>query len=65
MAGRIAGITVEINGSTTGLEKSLKSVNSTIKNTQSQLKDITGFTFYGSGKYSGSVYGSLGMGWNP
>lgn len=40
MAGRIAGITVEINGSTTGLEKSLKSVNSTIKNTQSQLKDI-------------------------
>ena len=40
MAGRIAVITVEINGSTTGLEKSLKSVNSTIKNTQSQLKDI-------------------------
>ena len=39
MAGRIAGITVEINGSTTGLEKSLKSVKSTIKNTQSQLKD--------------------------
>ena len=40
MAGRIKGITVEIGGDTTGLEKSLKSVNSTIKNTQSQLKDV-------------------------
>ena len=38
--GRIAGIVVEISGSTTGLEKALKSVNSTIKTTQSQLKDI-------------------------
>ena len=40
MAGRIAGITVEINGSTTGLSKALESVNKTIKNTQSQLKDV-------------------------
>lgn len=40
MASRIAGITVEINGSTTGLSKALESVNKTIKNTQSQLKDV-------------------------
>ena len=41
MAGsRIKGITVEIGGDVTGLEKALKSVNSTIKNTQSQLKDV-------------------------
>jgi len=31
MAGRIKGITVEIGGDTTGLEKALKNVNSTIK----------------------------------
>ena len=42
MAGRIKGITVEIGGDTTGLEKALKNVNSTIKNTQSQLKDVKG-----------------------
>ena len=40
MASRIAGITVEINGSTTGLSKALESVNKTIKGTQSQLKDV-------------------------
>ena len=40
MASRIKGITVEIGGETK-LEQSLKSVNSTIKNTQSQLKDVT------------------------
>ena len=40
MAGRIKGISVEIGGDTTGLEKALKNVNSTIKNTQSQLKDV-------------------------
>ena len=40
MAGCIKGITVEIGGDTTGLEKALKNVNSTIKNTQSQLKDV-------------------------
>ncbi|MBR3308927.1 MAG: phage tail tape measure protein, partial [Lachnospiraceae bacterium] len=41
MAGsRIKGITVEIGGDVTGLEKALKSVNTTIKSTQSQLKDV-------------------------
>ena len=41
MAGsRIKGITVEINGDVTGLDKALKNVNSTIKTTQNQLKDV-------------------------
>lgn len=40
MASRIKGITVEIGGDTTGLEKALKNVNSTIKRTQSELKDV-------------------------
>lgn len=40
MVNRIQGITVEIGGDMTGLDKSLKSVNSTIKNTQSALKDV-------------------------
>ena len=40
MANRIKGITVEIGGDTTGLDKALKSVNSTIKLTQSSLKDV-------------------------
>ena len=40
MSSRIKGITVEIGGDTTGLDKALRSVNSTIKNTQSQLKDV-------------------------
>ena len=40
MANRIKGITVEIGGDTTGLDKALKNVNSNIKNTQSQLKDV-------------------------
>ena len=40
MASRIKGITVEIGGDTTGLEKALKQVNSTIKTTQSELKDV-------------------------
>ncbi len=39
MAGRIAGITVEIGGDTTGLNKALKSVDSSIKTTQTSLKD--------------------------
>ena len=38
--GRIKGITVEIGGDTTGLDKALKGVNSTIKTTQSSLKDV-------------------------
>ena len=41
MAGsRIKGITVEIGGDTTGLDKALKSVNSTIRTTQTSLKDV-------------------------
>lgn len=40
MPSRIKGITVEIGGDTTGLEKALKSVNSTIRSTQSSLRDV-------------------------
>lgn len=41
MADRIKGITVEIGGDTTGLSKALSGINKEIKNTQSQLKDVT------------------------
>lgn len=41
MAGnRIKGITVEISADTTKLQSALKGVNSEIKNTRSQLKDV-------------------------
>ncbi len=41
MAGnRIRGITVEIGGDTTKLQTSLKGVNTEIRNTQSQLRDV-------------------------
>ena len=40
MADRIKGITVEIGGDTTGLNKALSGVNKEIKSTQSQLKDV-------------------------
>lgn len=40
MADRIKGITVEINGDTTGLSKALSGVNKEIRNTQAQLKDV-------------------------
>ena len=40
VANRIKGITVEIGGDTTGLDKALKGVNSTIKTTQSQLRYV-------------------------
>lgn len=40
MAGRIKGITIEIGGDTTDLQKSLKKVDSQLKTTQSSLKDI-------------------------
>ena len=36
----IRGLTIEIGGDTTGLQKSLKNVNTEIKTTQAQLKDI-------------------------
>ena len=40
MASRIKGITVEIGGDTTGLNRALKSVNSSITHTQSALRDV-------------------------
>ena len=40
MANRIAGITVEIDGSTTKLQAALKEVNTEIKSTQTRLKDM-------------------------
>jgi phage-related minor tail protein len=38
--GRIAGITIEINGDTSGLSKSLKTVDSSLNATQKALKDV-------------------------
>ena len=38
--GRIKGITIELNGDSSKLEASLKSVNSEIRNTESKLKDV-------------------------
>lgn len=40
MASRIQGITVEIGGDTTKLQTALMGVNSSIKSTQQQLKDV-------------------------
>ena len=40
MANRIKGLTIELGGDSTGLDKALKSVNSTIKSTQQQLRDV-------------------------
>jgi len=40
MAGRIAGITIEIGGDTTKLQTSLKNVDKQLKTTQGNLKDI-------------------------
>lgn len=40
MANRIKGITVEIGGDATGLDKALKGVNSSISKTQSALNDV-------------------------
>ena len=40
MANRIKGITVEIGGDTTGLDKALKGVNNSIRTTQSSLRDV-------------------------
>ena len=40
MANRIKGITVEIGGDTTKLSKALKNVDGSIKNTQTQLRDV-------------------------
>lgn len=40
MANRIKGITIEIGGDTTKLQTALKGVNSNIKDTQAQLRDV-------------------------
>lgn len=37
---RIKGITIEIGGDTQGLNQALKETNGSIKNTQTQLKDV-------------------------
>ena len=39
-ANRIKGITIEIGGDTTKLQTALKGVNTEIKSTQQQLKDV-------------------------
>ena len=40
MAGNIKGITIEIGGDTTGLQKALKGVDTELKNTQKELKGV-------------------------
>lgn len=40
MASRIKGITIEIGGDTTGLDKALQKVQSSLRSTQSSLKDV-------------------------
>ena len=40
MAGRIAGITIEINGDSTKLQNSLKGVDKSLKQTQTALRDV-------------------------
>ena len=40
MANRIKGITVEIGGDTTKLQTAIKQVNTEIKHTQSELRDV-------------------------
>lgn len=40
MAEKIRGITIELGGDASGLNKALKDVNGEIKNTQAQLKDV-------------------------
>jgi len=40
LANRIKGITIELGGDTTKLDKALQGVNKNIRNTQSQLKDV-------------------------
>ena len=39
-SGRIKGITIELNGDSTGLTKALSSVDNALKNTQNNLRDI-------------------------
>ena len=40
MGNNIRGITIEINGKATGLQKALKDTNKDIRSTQSELKEV-------------------------
>ena len=40
MASRVKGITIQIGGDTTGLDKALQGVNRQIRDTQKELKDV-------------------------
>ena len=40
MASRVKGITIEIDGNTSGLDKALASVNSEAAKTNNELKDV-------------------------
>ena len=40
MADRLKGITIEIDGNTTGLSKALKNVNSEVSSTSAKLRDV-------------------------
>ena len=51
MASRIAGITIEIGGNTTKLQKSLDGVNKKLRSTSTALKDVDKLLKL-SGKYS-------------
>lgn len=55
MAGRIQGITVEIGGDTTKLQTALKGVNTEIRNTQSQLRDVDKLLKLDPGKEHGTA----------
>lgn len=40
MSGKIKGITIELGGDTTGLDKAISKVNSTVKKTQTELNEV-------------------------
>ena len=40
MADKIRGITIELNGDSTGLIKAVKQVNGSLRQTQAALKDV-------------------------
>ena len=40
MANRIKGITIELDGNTTKLEKALDGVNKTVRQTEGELRDV-------------------------
>ena len=55
MAGRIQGITAPIGGDTTKLQTALKGVNTEIRNTQSQLRDVDKLLKLDPGNTEGGV----------